>query len=191
MVLKLKLQWPLELLFSILSELFTNSQVVCLLIVVSLRPNPMGCTAFVPSEIAFSLAILLTSSLIQNSPYAICSLKKVVLPVSFDLQLLANKIGENCNLQFYWIPGHSGIVGNDLALLSLHVKSIIHLHLSLSWEADWSSSVTRSPVRLFIRKPSDAKIFHDFPLHYCLSQLLPGHLRLNSFVHHINPLIAS
>ena len=98
------------------------------------------------------------------------------------------------------------IVGNDLvdatarrapldcpvALLEMLLgftwnQSYVFLLLPLG-DLDWPS-VARSPARLSFRRPSDARIFHDLPLPYYLSQLLSGHSRLNCFVHRINPLI--
>ena len=71
----------------------------------------------------------------------------------------------------------------------IHVESIILLHLTCSCEADWSSYVARSPITLFFRQPSDARIFHDFPLPCYLSRILSGHS--SSFVHRTKPLIPS
>ena len=134
--------------------------------------------------------------------------KRVILPVTYDIQVLASAIADSNTISFFWVPGHSGVYGNELADITarwtplypgadshniswVNAKSAIRQHLNSLWEAEWCSSVARSSITLFLGKPSDAKLFLDFPLPYYLSQLFSGHSRLNSFVHRINPMTSS
>jgi len=101
--------------------------------------------------------------------------KRVILPVTHDIQILASSIADSNVIEFFWLPGHSDVYGNELAdttarwvaphstvithISWAHAKSTIRLHLNSLWNAEWCFSVARSTINLFLRKTSDARIF--------------------------------
>ena len=95
-------------------------------------------------------------------------------------------------LRFVWIPGHSGIEGNELAdrLARLahtnisiptqpvrcswtKLKEILEVHFQNQWEQEWNT--IHNTTHQFLPKTINARIFWKIPLNSCLSQIFTGH----------------
>ena len=180
------------------------------------RRMPSLCGIFEAEAHAIHAALKMTAGLLppgstvsifsdsKSSLQALASAKKTI-PIIAKTQKLAHDLANSFSVRFHWIPGHSGIPGNELAdqkaraaasnrnaptkkvkISWSNAKHPLNHHLRQKWSSEWANENTSSLItKRFSPSIESSKILKFLKPTHQLIQVLSGHSRLHTFLHRI------
>ena len=149
----------------------------------------------------------LNISVFTDSKSVLQALKLVTktIPVITETQQLLIQLQRKHLVSLFWIPGHRGIAGNEVAdneakyaandkLLTItktpimwpHIKPRISTLMFEQWNNEWiSETTTSSTTKLFFPSIQSANVLRTIHTTHQLIQLMSGHSKLNCYLHKI------